>query len=204
MLKYYIDHREENMNYKEEFLEIFYDIEREGSDKLLDWLERSDFFTAPASTNRHSAEEGGLCKHSVFVYRRLVKLLESEYGKDWCQTVSAETAAIVALLHDVCKVNCYISDTRNVKDENGVWQKIPCYKFEDSLPYGHGEKSVYIISSFIELTREEAMAINWHMGGFDARVKGGYYGLQTAYYNYPLALLVHLADIEATYLDETC
>lgn len=192
------------MNYKDEFLNIFYDIEREGSDKLLEWLERSDFFVAPASTNRHSAEEGGLCKHSVFVYKRLIKLLENEYGETWPEKVSLESAAIVALLHDVCKVNCYVPDTRNVKDENGVWQKVPCYKYDDNLPYGHGEKSVYIISSFIKLTRDEAMAINWHMGGWDSRVKGGYYGLSTVFYNYRLALFVHLADIEATYLDETC
>ena len=193
------------MDYKQEFLEIFYDnIDRDGSDKLLEWLEKSDFFSAPASTNRHSAEEGGLCKHSVFVYKRLTKLLQCEYGKDWNKKNSPESVAIVALLHDVCKVDCYKTDTKNVKDENGVWQKVPYYKFEDNLPYGHGEKSVYIISSFIKLSREEAMAINWHMGGFDSRVKGGYFGLSTVFYNYPLALFAHLADIQATYLDETC
>lgn len=193
------------MDYKQEFLEIFYDnIDREGSDKLLDWLERSDFFSAPASTTRHSAEEGGLCKHSVFVYKRLIKLLQSEYGKDWHKKVAPESVAIMALLHDVCKVDCYKPDTKNVKDENGVWQKVPCYKYEDNLPYGHGEKSVYIISSFMKLTREEAMAINWHMGGFDSRVRGGYYGLANVFYTYPTALFLHLADIEATYLDETC
>lgn len=193
------------MDYKQEFLEIFYDnVEREGSEKILEWLEKSDFFVAPASTNRHSAEKGGLCKHSVLVYKRFLKILQNEFGENWGDKISAESVAIISLLHDVCKVNCYVVDFKNVKDENGVWQKVPFYKFEDSLPYGHGEKSVYIISSFMKLSREEAMAINWHMGGFDSRVKGGFFGLSSVFYNYPVALLFHLADIEATYLDENC
>ncbi len=193
------------MDYKEEFLEIFYDnIERDGSEKLLEWLERSDFFSAPASTNRHSSVEGGLCMHSVFAYKRFVRLLENEYGQEWDKKISRESAAIIALLHDVCKVDCYEVSSKNVKDENGVWQKVPYYKFEENLPYGHGEKSVYILSSFMKLTREEAMAINWHMGGSDARVKGGYWGLSSVFYGFPTALLFHLADMQATYLDETC
>lgn len=193
------------MESKQEFLEIFYDnIDREGADKLLEWLEKSDFFSAPASGRRHSCVEGGLCQHSVFVYKRFVKILECEYGQNWQQKVSPESVAIIALLHDVCKVGCYTVDYKNAKDENGVWQKVPYFKFDDTLPYGHGEKSVYIISSFIKLTRDEAMAINWHMGGFDHRVTGGYYAFQNVFYQYPLALLFHIADIEATYLDETC
>ncbi len=193
------------MDYKQEFLEIFYDnIEREGSDKLLEWLERSDFFTAPASTNRHSSVEGGLCMHSVLVYKRFLRLLENEYGKDWQQKFSPESAAIIALLHDVCKVDCYQVSSKNVKDETGRWQSVPYYKFDESLPYGHGEKSVYILSSFMKLTREEAMAINWHMGNADARVKGGYWGLSGVFYSFPTTLLFHIADMQAAFLDETC
>ena len=189
-------------DYKQEFLDIFYDnIERDGADKLLDWLERSDFFSAPASTRHHSCQPGGLCMHSVLVYRRFIKILQSEYGDNWQEKVSAESAAIIALLHDVCKVGYYVTDYKNVKDENGVWQKVPYFRVEDSLPYGHGEKSVYIISSFIKLSRDEAMAINWHMGAFDERARAGY-SLSQAFRAYPTAFLFHLADIEATYLDE--
>lgn len=190
-------------SFKEEFLEIFYDnIERDGSDKLLDWLERSDFFTAPASTNRHSSFAGGLCHHSVNVYKRFLKLVQNEYGEDWQKKISPESVAVIALLHDVCKVDCYQESFKNVKDDSGTWQKVACYKFEEALPYGHGEKSVYIISSFMKLTREEAMAINWHMGNADSRVKGGWWGLSQVFYAYPIALLFHIADMEATYLDE--
>ena len=189
---------------KDEFLDIYYDnIDRDGADKLLDWLEKSDFFTAPASTSRHSAYKGGLCAHSVNVYKRFVKLLESEYGKEWEQKVSKESAAIMGLLHDVCKVDIYKEDYRNVKDESGTWIKKPYYKLEDSLPYGHGEKSVYIISAFMKLTREEALAINWHMGEYDQRVKnGGSYMMAEVFYRYPICFLMHLADLSATYLDE--
>ncbi len=190
------------MDPKEEFLEIFYEIDRDGADKLLDWLEKSDFFTAPASTRRHSAYRGGLCQHSINVYKRLVKLCEMEYGKDWQSKINPESVAIIGLLHDVCKVDTYVEDFKNVKDEDGVWRKKPYYRIEDSLPYGHGEKSVYIISAFIKLTREEALAINWHMGEFDIRVQNGSYLMSEVFYKYPLCFLTHLADLTATYLDE--
>lgn len=190
------------MDARDEFLEIFYDnIEREGSEKLLEWLEKSDFFTCPASTRRHSAYKGGLCEHSVKVYKRFVKLLESEYGVDWTKKVSPESVAIMALLHDVCKVNTYVEDVKNVKVD-GVWVQKPYYKVEDHLPYGHGEKSVYIISAFMRLTREEALAINWHMGEYDIRVQNGSYMISDVFYRYPICFLMHLADLTATYLDE--
>lgn len=191
------------MDARDEFLDIFYDnIDRDGADKLLEWLEKSDFFTAPASTRHHSAYRGGLCQHSINVYKRFVKLLEMEYGENWQKKVSPESVAIMGLLHDVCKVETYVEDLRNVKDENGNWIKKPYYKVEDSLPYGHGEKSVYIISAFMKLTREEALAINWHMGEYDQRVQNGSYMIRDVYYRYPVCFLMHLADLTATYLDE--
>lgn len=192
------------MEAKDEFLDIFYDnIERDGADRLLEWLEKSDFFTAPASTSRHCAYRGGLCQHSINVYKRFVKLLEGEYGENWSDKVSKESVAIMGLLHDVCKVDIYKEDYRNIKDESGTWIKKPYYKLEDSLPYGHGEKSVYIISAFMKLTREEALAINWHMGEYDQRVKNGSsYLMADVFYKYPICFLMHLADLTATYLDE--
>ena len=89
------------------------------------------------------------------------------------------------------------------KKENGEWVQKPYYTVDDQLPYGHGEKSVYIINGYMRLTREEALAINWHMGGFDKRVQGGDQSFSGAYYKYPLCTLTHLADVMATYLDET-
>ena len=107
----------------------------------------------------------------------------------------------MGLLHDVCKVNTYVEDVKNVKVD-GTWTQKPYYKVEDSLPYGHGEKSVYIISAFMKLTREEALAINWHMGEFDARVQNGSYLASEVFYKYPICFFMHLADLTATYLDE--
>lgn len=179
-------------------------IKRDGADKLLDYLmNKSDFFTAPASSKFHNDFEGGLLSHSLNVYYRLIKLLEAEYGENWKEVYSPETAAIVGLLHDVCKVDSYEVDYRNVKNKDtGAWEKVPYYKVEDKLPYGHGEKSVYIIGGFMRLTREEAMAINWHMGGFDDRARGGSFAVSAAFRDYPLAVLTHTADFLATYLDE--
>ncbi len=187
---------------KEDFLKIYNTyVKREGADKLLAFLESSDFFTAPASTRYHSAFEGGLLSHSVNVYKRLLFNVESEFGEEWEKHYSHETIAICSLLHDLCKVHYYKKDFRNVK-ENGQWIKKECYVKEEILPYGHGEKSVYIINGFIRLTREEAVAINFHMGGFDTRVKGGDGSISEAYDKFPLAIMLHVADIEATYLDE--
>lgn len=181
-------------------------ITREGADNLLEWIcdaNASDFFTAPASTKFHMAKKGGLCRHSLNVYRRLKDRVESERTRDpdLLEGITDETIAITALLHDLCKVNLYRVELRNVK-KDGVWEQVPYYAIDDTLPYGHGEKSVYMISGFMRLTREEAMAINWHMGGFDARVKGGDYSLSNAFNRHPFAVLAHLADIEASYLDE--
>ena len=188
---------------KQEFLEIFYDnIEREGAEELLAYLEKTDFFTAPASSRQHSNYEGGLCQHSINVYKRYLKLVQNEYGKNWQEKISPESVAIIALLHDLCKTNFYVVEMRNVKVD-GEWVQKPFYKVEDNLPYGHGEKSVYMISGFMKLTREEAMAINWHMGAFDPRVQNNSAVLSNVFYRYPNVFLFHLADYMATYLDET-
>ena len=191
-------------DYKAEFLRIYKEnVKREGAEKLLDYLlNKSDFFTAPASTRFHSAYEGGLCEHSVKCYYRFSMNLQNEYEDEDEIPISAESIAIIALLHDVCKTNYYKVEYRNVKNEMGEWEKKPYYGVDDQMPYGHGEKSVYMIGGFMRLTREEAMAINWHMGGFDERVKGGSYALSDAYAKYKLALYLHTADILATYIDE--
>ena len=188
---------------KKEFIEIYTkNITRDGSKELLEYLQKSDFFVAPASTQFHSAYEGGLVEHTINVYNRFLTAVKNEYGENYTDKISNETIAICALLHDICKVDLYKIEMRNRK-VNGNWEQYPCYTVEDSLPYGHGEKSVYIISGFMRLTREEAMIINWHMGGFDSRVKGGSYSLSDAYYKFPNAVLFHTSDILATYLDET-
>ncbi len=186
---------------KEKFIEIYNaNIERKGAAKLLAWLEKSDFFTAPASTKHHLAYEGGLVEHSVNVFNRF-------------ECENQETRAICSLLHDLCKVNFYKSEWKNQKvycengskkDEGGKfeWQTIKGYSVDDQLPYGHGEKSIYIISKFMHLSLEESMAVRWHMGGFDDSVKGGSYSMSGAFEKYPIAVNLHIADLQATYLDE--
>lgn len=191
------------MSAKQEFIDIYQKyIKREGADKLLAHLmsSASDFFTAPASTRFHGAYEGGLVEHSLNVYECLVDYMNRErvqelYGLE----ASDETIAIVALLHDLCKMNFYKPGFRNVKDDNGVWQKVPTYEIEDKLPYGHGEKSVYIISGFMRLTREEAFAIRYHMG-FSGNEEPRNVG--SAFEMFPLAFALSTADMEATYFLE--
>lgn len=190
------------MTDKEKFIQIYKgNITREGSDKLLEFLENSDFFTAPASTRFHGAYEGGLLRHSLNVYECLVSYLSRGRVKDQYKLeVSAESAAISALLHDVCKVNFYTISYRNSKNEKtGQWEKLPYYTIHDTLPYGHGEKSVYMISGFMRLTRDEAMAIRWHMGFSGIEDKGT---IGAALEQYPLAFALSVADMEASYFIE--
>ena len=188
------------MTAKERFLEIYNEkITREGADKLLDFLlNGSDFFTAPASTRYHGAHEGGLVEHSLNVYDCLADMvgrLKERYGIEYTE----ESIAIAGLLHDICKVNFYKTSYRNVKDETGRWQSVPYYTIEDTLPYGHGEKSAYIVSAYIRLTRDEAFAIRYHMG-FSGTEDPGNVG--RALEMFPLAYATCCADMEAAFLLE--
>lgn len=197
------------MTAKEEFIKLYREnIKRPGADKLLDYLEnKCDFFTAPSSARFHGSHEGGLVEHSVNVYHCLKDYLSRARAKDvYGMEYSEETIAIVSLLHDLCKVNFYKTDKKNVKtgekDERGrdIWKEVPYYTIDDRMPYGHGEKSVYIISGFLfgdgRLSREEAFAIRYHMGFSNTDDKNS---VGRAFEMYPLAFALSVADMEATY-----
>lgn len=184
------------MSKKEEFTAIYKDnIHRQGSDDLFNWIENSDFFYAPASTKFHGAYEGGLVEHSVNVYDCLVDELELEFPKD---VYTKETVAIVALLHDLCKTNFYKKSTRNVK-VNGYWTAKEVYEIDDQFPVGHSEKSIIIVQQFMALNRDEILAMRSHMGGWDDSAK---YVVGKSFELCPLAVLLHVADIKASYLME--
>ena len=171
---------------KEEFIRLLQEIPREGMDKLIEFLKASDFFEAPASTRFHGAFRGGLLAHSMKVY----EILKTK-------TPDSDSVRIIALLHDICKANYYKTDYRNAKNELGVWEKVPYYTVDDTIPYGHGEKSVMMLTEYIKLTVEEKYCIRWHMGFTEP--KEMYSTIGIAFKKYPLALLLHEADLEATY-----
>ena len=185
------------MNRKEDFINLYTKyIKRSGASELLEWLETSDFFQAPASTRFHGNYEGGLCEHSVNVWEELVRLLKA-YPE---VKVTAESAAVVTLLHDLCKIGVYKQELRKQK-VGGVWVQRPVYVFQEDFCYGgHGAKSVYLIQRHMELTPAEATAINCHMGAWDR--SPGDYSLGPAFEQYPLAWLTHVADESATYIRE--
>ena len=190
------------MDAKEEFIEIYKTyIKRSGSQEFLDFLlsTQSDFFIAPASTRFHGAHKGGLVEHSVNEFHCLKDYLsrnrvQNVYGMEY----DDETIAIVSLLHDVCKINVYKESIRN-KKVDGQWVQVPYFEFDDKMPYGHGEKSVYMITSFMKLSREEAFAIRYHMGfaNGDSVNNVGY-----SFEHFPLSFALSTADMEATYFCE--
>ena len=151
------------MTNKERFIELYKtNIKRPGSEKLLEYLlsPHSDFFEAPASARFHGSYDGGLLEHSLNVYDCLKDYLQRERVKDTYQmNYSEETIAIVSLLHDLCKINCYKKGTRNVK-KDGQWIQVPNYEYDDQLPYGHGEKSVYMISGICVLQEKKLLRLD--------------------------------------------
>ena len=184
------------MDTKEEFIRIAEEhIKRNGINNLLNWLECTDFFTAPASTRYHGAFEGGLVLHSLNVYVQLRNLCRW-YDCD----ASEESIAIVALFHDLCKIGCYKTEFRWRKDANDRWEQYPTYKFAEDFAYGgHGAKSVFLVQSFMKLTPDEAAAINCHMGQWDATT---YSNPTEVYCRNKLAWLLHVADEAADFIDE--
>lgn len=184
------------MKNKETFLTLCREnIKRDGIDSLIEWLENSDFFTAPASTRFHGNYAGGLCEHSLNVHRELTRL-NDVYNLGY----SNETITIVSLFHDLCKVNYYKRGTRNIKDGNGNWVAKEIYEIDEKVPLGHGEKSCIIIQSYIKLTLEELLAIRWHMSGFDSAVKGGDFSISKAQDASKLVTLISVADLIASNL----
>ena len=179
---------------EEEFIELLRSTKRYGIEDLIDFLKKSDFFKAPASTRFHGSYEKGLMEHSMKVYEILKHKVETSFVPI---NIPQESLIIIALLHDICKTNFYKVDFRNAKNALGVWEKVPYYTVEDTIPYGHGEKSVLMITEYIQLTPEEKYAIRWHMGYTEP--KELYTTIGEAYKKYPIALLMHEADLEATY-----
>lgn len=178
------------MENKERFVKLLRDnVKREGIEKLISMLEKSDFFIAPASTKYHDSCEGGLLQHSLNVYDNLLN------GEVHNKLYTIETITIVSLLHDICKIGFYKKEMRNTK-KDGKWIEVPYYTIEDLLPLGHGEKSVIMLQEFIKLTSDEILAINAHMGGFDDRK----YIIGSAFEICPLAVYLHIADLKASYL----
>lgn len=185
------------------FEQLMAKVNRPGVDKLMNYIKTSDFYVAPASTRFHLSVEGGLLQHSLNVYDRLASKLDDKLiGQELVSSgVSEESIIIVALLHDLCKTNFYSVSMRNVKNENGQWEKVPYFTVDDKIPYGHGEKSAMMVESYIKLSPTERYAIRWHMGYSEP--KEYYNTFNTVLQRYPLALALYEADLEASNLMES-
>lgn len=197
----------------ESFENLLRSTNREGIDNLIEYIRKSDFYTAPASTRFHSCHEGGLLEHSMNVLNCLKHKLDQAVWKEALESNSIDEAGIIiiALLHDLCKTNFYVVEMKNKKvyndhgkksDSNGRfdWEVVPGYTVDDKIPYGHGEKSVMMVEQFIKLKPIERYAIRWHMGFTEP--KENWNTLCAAIKKYPIILAIHEADLESTYLLE--
>lgn len=189
--------RQEN---RDKFLTILETLVPEVPEKLLNYLEDSDFFRAPASTKYHDSYEGGLLQHSLNVYERLAQL-----NYQYLLGFPDNTVAKVALFHDVCKIGFYKREMRNKKLDDGRWIRTEVWGIDDQLPIGHGEKSVIILLRYgLPLTEEEILAIRWHMLGFDdcARTYAGGLALSNAMSKTNLVTALHMADLMSTWMQQ--
>lgn len=195
----------------ERFESLLLSCNRDGMDKLLEFIRKSDFYTAPASTRFHNCHEGGLLEHSLNVYDCLCAKKASGIWQSVLNQIDDKSLIIIALLHDLTKVYCYSIEYKNKKiysdygsksDSQGRydWESVPSFVWNDLMPMGHGEKSVILASEYIKLKPIEVYGILHHMGF--TLPKENYNTLSAAIRKYPLVLAVHEADLEATYLLE--
>ena len=154
------------------------------SQEFEEWLCKSGFFTAPASTIHHGNYEGGLFDHSLQVTKKLLWLTES-LGLKW---ELLRSPCIVGMFHDLCKINAYEMDPA------GYF----VHADKDVLP-GHGEKSIILLQRFVTLTDEEIACIRWHMGAFDDKDNWSYYSKTCG--KFPNVLYTHTADMIASQID---
>lgn len=182
---------------KERIINLLKSTGREGIDKVIKYMEETDFFVAPASTRYHGNFEGGLAEHSLNVYE-LLKYKNKQFDLG----LSEETMIITAILHDICKVNLYHKCTKNRKNEKTQkWESYQGYGFEDTFPVGHGEKSIIKLQQFIRLSKDEILMIRWHMGAAGENW-ANMNAMSNSFNMCKGALALHTADMEASYLLE--
>lgn len=197
------------------FESLINSINRPGKEDLLNFIRKSDFYEAPASTRFHLACSGGLLQHSLNVYDCLCAKKENPIWRDILGKYDEENLIIMALLHDVCKIRLYVKGSKNQKtyeaakvraaerwqvkhDQGGdfIWETVDSYTIEEKYPLGHGEKSVICIQQYMRLEPDEIFAIRWHMGFAEA--ESMYLALGKAMEQYPIVLALHEADLEAS------
>ena len=204
---------------KARFESLLSSTRRNGIDKLITYIRKTDFYTAPASSRFHLACEGGLLQHSLNVYDCLAAKKTAPFWKDVLADISDESIILIALLHDLCKTGFYVPGTKNQKtydkekvgaaeptqvkhdaQGNYIWETVSTYQIDDQMPLGHGEKSVMLAQCYVRLSMPEVMAIRWHMG-FSVE-KADYNAMGAAMEKYPIVLAVHEADLEASKIIE--
>lgn len=179
---------------KEKIKSIIGSIDRPGIDELLEYLESSDFFIAPASTKYHEPYDGGLAHHSLKVFEIADTLFMVVHGREEYEK-AVDSIKLTAICHDMCKINIYKKGQLWRKDSKGKWESYTGYIFADENPLAtHGPKSTILLSRFVKLKDEEAMAISWHSGSFGLGTND-MNSLMKANEKHPLVLMIHMADM---------
>ena len=196
---------ENNNEARARFEKILRDTGRENIDYVIEALDAWGFFTAPASAKGHGAYPGGLLEHSLNVYdaaveaRKAMIVLRPDLEDD----LKADSIAIAALLHDVCKSDLYRLVKKKRRNEVGQYEEFEQYEIHDeNFPVGHGEKSVILLlQSGLDLKDDEICAIRWHMGPWNMSGDDEKFYRQAGKAT-PLQPLIHAADTLASAIIE--
>ena len=189
-----------NTTMKQKFIQLLRSTSRPGIDNVINWLEQSDFFTAPASTVFHGNYSGGLLEHSmnVGILAHDVYEMLCKRKPELAERISRDNIIIAALLHDICKANIYQTVTKYRKDQNNAWETYDTYTTDYSeFPVGHGEKSVIrLLQLGLQLTDDEILAIRWHMTAWELPFQSGEAKayLNAAKNKCPLLTIIQTAD----------
>lgn len=174
---------------KTEFFNLVWGLDRKGKQSLLEWLDESNFYKAPASTRYHLAEAGGLLEHSLNVCN-----LALDINHSLGSPVDRDTIILVSLFHDLGKHNAFNKDYYAEKPllKSGLPPAQPYEKNKNLVPIPHEVLSIQILNKFIELTEDETWAILHHNGMY-GDLKYSLQGKETK-----LQMILHFADMWAS------
>lgn len=137
-------------------------------DKFVNYVvNETNFINAPASTRFHLCIDHGLLVHSNSVAKTILKLNQALN----CE-IPIYKCIIVGLFHDLGKHNDYIKKEPTEKQKAAGFKATPPYEYNTSGIYDeHESESVFIISKFMELDKDEFMAMLYHNSPWDGVTK---------------------------------
>ena len=177
---------------KEKYEELLEKISsRKGVLELSEYLKKHGLFEAPASTKFHLCSEGGLIIHSVSVATLALKMKSVMYPE-----ADDDSVILCSLFHDAHKVTDGFSHKTYIQNNTETAARQPYFWNKEQMNFSGGQKSLLIVSKFVDLTKDEMQAIAYHDGPYVPSWD------DIKWDPYPMTLLIHSADMWSTWVLE--